>query len=149
MYLPLAKKIASDLKRTPGLEYLGAPRFLDQLMRYATALARWQLATEWVDAMPIEQAATAPEGGAHAPMELMLELGARVDTLGGPLGFHPSTYHLYAREIEAAQQAALATMRKREEAKQLQADLREAMGKQARAGDDWLNEFNRKHGGEK
>lgn len=130
-YVPLANEIAADLKRTPGLEYLGTPRFGAALSAYATALARLQLAQEWVDAMPIDEAAAAPDGGVTAPMELLLELGSRVSTLSEPLGFVPSSAHLYMQDIEAAQ----ATVRRRDDRKQLQADLRGALSRDRAKGE--------------
>ena len=118
----LAKQIVKRLRATEGLDYLSAPRFTGPLWDYARARARSNMYHEWCDALPIEQQ-TQAERGVTPPLEKARQLSVRAAGLGARIGLQPVITDEVADEIAAAR----TTIAKRAEAKQLQADLRDAI----------------------
>ncbi|NEN07617.1 hypothetical protein G3T36_17305 [Diaminobutyricibacter tongyongensis] len=134
-----AAEISKGLREQ--FNYLNAPSFKGELAMYARAQARADLFEDWMETLTDEELMY-PGAGKSTPWELHLELSTRAANLSSHLGFIPSTFHQVADKIARAER----TMAKRAEAAQLQADLRQAVGKQmiekARNGEEWFPGFN-------
>lgn len=127
--LPLAAKIAKELRAMPELEYLKAPLMADRLRTYAEARARADLVQEWAESLPLDEQINSLDGRI-SPLELSRELSNRASNLAQPLGLSPLGAQQYADDIKRA----WATIERRHERKQLQADLRDALRDQVEGG---------------
>ena len=119
----LAAQIVAQMKA--DIDYLDTPRFSEPLWKYGFAAAVARLYGSWVDTLPMEAAATNPNGG-DPPLEVLRKFEVRAANLSDRLGLNPATAHLYAADIELS----LRTLRRRHARERLQADLHEAIGDQ-------------------
>jgi hypothetical protein len=121
---PLAREIATELRKIAEYDYLSTPRFAGRLMDYARAEASLRLYSAWTESMTIEELTTAQR--THPPLEIERRMGSTVEHLAVRLGFYPEVPPDVAKDIAASRR----TLAKRAEAKQMEADLRTAIGEQ-------------------
>lgn len=139
---PLARKVVKALRA--DVDYLRAPGFKGEVWDYARAQARVLLVQEWLEGMtPDEQLGRA--GGTLrgekeniTPLEVLLEFEARVHRLLPTIGLYPTVSPEVQRKIDQARK----TLDKRSERDQLEAALKESIGRQQYGEDfgtaDWV-----------
>lgn len=118
---PLAERIIAATLADTSLEYLRSPRFAVGLRRWATSEARRQLIEQWVDSMPIEEAADSKRGQI-SPLELLRKWTVTAENSASKLGLDPVSASRIASFIGSTQKnlsAAdlLTSMRKDAESK--------------------------------
>ena len=116
---PLAAQIAAELKA--DLDYLRTPRFAERLWTYSRAEASARLYGAWVDTLYMAEAATNPDG--DPPLEVLRKLQTRAGNLADLIGLSPLGASAIADDIAKSR----ATLARRAERTQLQADLRESI----------------------
>lgn len=106
---PIARRYIDELAGDPGLEYLTAPRFHAAVWAWASTMAKVELLQEWVDGMPIQQAADSDKGKTSA-LELLRKWMATAQTQAARLGLDPLSAARLGKDIAGARQADAATM---------------------------------------
>jgi len=106
---PIARRYIDELAQDDGLAYLQAPRFHAALWAWASAMAKVDLLTAWVDSMPIEQAADSDKGQTSA-LELLRKWMATAQTQAARLGLDPLSAARLGKDIAGARQADAATL---------------------------------------
>jgi len=106
---PIARRYIDELAQDPGLEYLQAPRFHAALWAWASTMAKVELLQQWVDDMPIQQAADSDKGKTSA-LELLRKWMATAQTQAARLGLDPLSAARLGKDIAGARQADAATL---------------------------------------
>lgn len=106
---PIARRYIDELATDPGLEYLQAPRFHAALWAWASAMAKVELLQQWVDDMPIQQAADSDRGKISA-LELLRKWMSTAQTAATRLGLDPLSAARLGKDIAGTRQADAATL---------------------------------------
>lgn len=101
---PIAHQYIDEIKDDPSLTYLAQPRFQAGLWQWATAQAKVQLLTAWVDGMTMQQA-TYSDRGQTSPLELLRKWIATAQTQAARLGLDPLSAARLGKDIAGARQA--------------------------------------------
>lgn len=101
---PIAHGFIAEITADPSLTYLQQPRFAGALWQWATAQAKVQLLTEWVDGMTMEEAAVS-DRGQTSPLELLRKWIATTQTQAARLGLDPLSAARLGKDIAGARQA--------------------------------------------
>jgi len=88
---PVAEQIIAGIHADDDLSILRMPAFQYGLWAYATAAARVLRLEEWVDSMPIQQAADS-DRGKTSPLELLRKWQTYMDNKAARLGLDPISY---------------------------------------------------------
>lgn len=105
---PIAHGFINELVSDPATAYLGQPRFSAALWHWASAQAKVQLLSEWVDGMEIQDAADSDKGKTSA-LELLRKWIATAQTQAARLGLDPLSAARLGKDV-ASTQVDLATL---------------------------------------
>jgi hypothetical protein len=105
---PIAHGFINELVADPATAYLGQPRFSAALWHWASAQAKVQLLSEWVDGMEIQDAADSDKGKTSA-LELLRKWIATAQTQAARLGLDPLSAARLGKDV-ASTQVDLATL---------------------------------------
>lgn len=101
---PIAHQFLDEIANDPALDYLKQPRFQAGLWLWASAQAKVQCISEWVDAMPIDKAANSARGQT-SPLELLGKWSTRAATYASRLGLDPLSAARLGKDIAQGRQA--------------------------------------------
>lgn len=104
---PIAAGIVIELLADESVSYLRAPRFGAAVQAWATAEAKCGLISNWVETMPIEEAA-ASKPGQTSPLELLRKWEATAQTHRSRLGLDPMSAARLGKDIAQTKQADVA-----------------------------------------
>jgi hypothetical protein len=105
---PIARQYITELAADPTLSYLDQPRFAAGLWQWATAQARVQLLSEWVDKMSMETS-TYSGKGQTSPLELLRKWMSTAQTYAARLGLDPLSAARLGKDV-ASTRVDLATL---------------------------------------
>jgi hypothetical protein len=88
---PVAEAIVAAIHADDDLSMLRMPAFQMALWAYARTAARVRVIDEWVDSMPIQQAADS-DRGKTSPLELLRKWQVTMDNKAARLGLDPVSY---------------------------------------------------------
>ncbi|TIH33690.1 hypothetical protein [Subtercola vilae] len=106
---PLAHEYIAEVIADPATAYLGQARFSAALWSWATAQAKVQLLTTWVDGMDISVSGSA-KAGQTSPLELLRKWMATAQTWASRLGLDPLSAARLGKDVAQGQQASAATI---------------------------------------
>lgn len=105
---PVAHQYIAEVIADPNTSYLSQPRFAAALWSWASAQAKVQLLTDWVDAMSIG-AQTYSGKGQTSPLELLRKWMATAQTWASRLGLDPLSAARLGKDVSQGRQADAAT----------------------------------------
>lgn len=105
---PIARRYLAELADDPSLEYLQQPRFSAGLWLWASAMAKVELLSQWVDGMNIEDAADS-DRGKTSTLELLRKWMATAQTWASRLGLDPLSAARLGKDVAQGRQADAAT----------------------------------------
>lgn len=101
---PIARRFIAEVVEDPSTAYLGEPRFAAALWSWASAQARVELLSAWVDTMTIE-ASTNSARGQTSPLELLRKWMATAQTWAARLGLDPLSAARLGKDVAQGRQA--------------------------------------------
>lgn len=101
---PIAHQYLDEIRDDPTLAYLAQPRFQAGLWLWASAMAKVQLLSAWVDGQNIEQAADSDRGKTSA-LELLRKWMTTAGTYAARLGLDPLSAARLGKDIAGARQS--------------------------------------------
>lgn len=104
---PIAQRFIQELADDPSLDYLNAPRFHAALWAWASAMAKVELLTDWVDSMPIRDAADSARGQTST-LELLRKWMATAQTAAARIGLDPLSAARLGKDVAQGRQADVA-----------------------------------------
>ena len=105
---PIAHGYIAEIVSDPTTSYLGQPRFSAALWSWASAQAKVQLLTLWVDDMPID-VQTYSGKGQTSPLELLRKWMATAQTWASRLGLDPLSAARLGKDVSQSRQASAAS----------------------------------------
>jgi hypothetical protein len=105
---PIARRYLAEIADDPSLEYLHQPRFHAGLWLWASAMAKVELLSAWVDEQDIEDAADSDRGKTSA-LELLRKWMATAQTWASRLGLDPLSAARLGKDVAQGRQADAAT----------------------------------------
>lgn len=106
---PIAHRYLDEIAADPNLDYLKQARFAAGLWLWASAMAKVELLTVWVDAMDISDAANS-DRGQTSPLELLRKWMATAQTWASRLGLDPLSAARLGKDVSQGRQADAATL---------------------------------------
>lgn len=104
---PIAHAFIEELGNSDATSYLLAPQFKAAVWSWASAQAKVQVLTEWVDGMAIEDAASSVRGQT-SPLELLRKWMATSQTWASRLGLDPLSAARLGKDVAQGKQADIA-----------------------------------------
>ena len=105
---PIADALATELLADETVAYLRAPRYAAAVQAWAQAEAKCGLISNWVDGMPIEQAAASKQGQT-SPLELLRKWETTAQGHRSRLGLDPMSAARLGKDVAQGRQADAAT----------------------------------------
>lgn len=105
---PIARRYLAEIADDPSLEYLNQPRFHAGLWLWASAMAKVELLSAWVDDQDIADAADSDRGKTSA-LELLRKWMATAQTWASRLGLDPLSAARLGKDVAQGRQADAAT----------------------------------------
>ncbi|GAA4040983.1 hypothetical protein GCM10023063_28390 [Arthrobacter methylotrophus] len=105
---PIAQALAVELLADDAVGYLRAPRYASAVQAWAVAEAKCALISQWVDTMPIEQAASSKQGQT-SPLELLRKWETTAQNHRSRLGLDPMSAARLGKDVAQSKQADAAT----------------------------------------
>ena len=105
---PIAHGYIAEIVSDPTTSYLGQARFSAALWSWASAQAKVQLLTLWVDDMPID-VQTYSGKGQTSPLELLRKWMATAQTWASRLGLDPLSAARLGKDVSQSRQASAAS----------------------------------------
>lgn len=105
---PIARRYLAEIADDPSLEYLQQPRFHAGLWLWASAMAKVELLSVWVDGMDIADAADGSRGNTST-LELLRKWMATAQTWASRLGLDPLSAARLGKDVAQGRQADAAT----------------------------------------
>ena len=105
---PIADALASELLLDESLAYLRAPRYSAAVQAWAVAEAKCALISNWVDGMPIAEAAASKQGQT-SPLELLRKWETTAQNHRSRLGLDPMSAARLGKDVAQGRQADAAT----------------------------------------
>lgn len=101
---PLAHQFIDEVCSDPSTAYLAQPRFQSALWSWASAQAKVQLISTWVDDMTLEESADS-ERGQTSPLELLRRWMTTAQTWASRLGLDPLSAARLGKDVAQGKQA--------------------------------------------
>lgn len=101
---PIAQRFIDEIAADENTAYLAAPRFQAQLWTWATAAARVELLSAWIDDMTIESATFSGKGQV-SPLELLRKWITTTQTLSARMGLDPLSAARLGKDVAQGRQA--------------------------------------------
>ena len=101
---PLAHGFIAEVLADPNTSYLSQPRFSSALWQWASAQAKVQLISTWIDDMTFEQSADSMDGQT-SPLELLRKWMATAQTWAARLGLDPLSAARLGKDVAQGKQA--------------------------------------------
>lgn len=101
---PIAQELITEVLSTPATAYLAEPRYAPALLAWATAEAKTQLISDWVDRMDLTAAASS-ERGQTSPLELLRKWSTTAMNHRQRLGLDPLSAARLGKDVAVGQAA--------------------------------------------